>query len=95
MAAPPPTRGAPAAQAEKRPISQTQRCGLRRDQGGQFVQDPPAHFLGSNRRASALTIIKSQPLAFQLFARHAVLFLKIVDDVLLLLAEPSREGNQQ
>ena len=36
-----------------------------------------------------------QPFASQLLAEHAVLFLKIVDDLLLLLVQPAREGNQK
>jgi hypothetical protein len=51
---------------------------------GQFLQPTPAQFLGSDRQAQALVVAKTQPLASQLLAQQAVLFLKIIDDVLLL-----------
>jgi hypothetical protein len=60
-----------------------QRC--RRHDGGQFLQPTPAQFLGSDRQAQALVVAKTQPLAPELLAQHAILFLKIVDDILLAL----------
>jgi hypothetical protein len=60
-----------------------QRC--RSHHGAQLLKRPPAQLLGPHGQASALVVIKMQPLASQLLAQDAVLFLKIVDDVLLLL----------
>lgn len=53
--------------------------------GSQFLKHPPAQFLGSDSQASALIIVETQPLACELFAKNTVLFVKIFDDVLLLL----------
>jgi hypothetical protein len=54
----------------------------------------PAHFLGPHRLASVLIVVEAQPLTAELFAQYAILFLKIVDDILLVLVQPAREGNQ-
>ena len=62
--------------------------------GRQFMKHTPAQFLVPDRQASALRVVKTQPLASQLFAQYAVLLLKILDDSLLLLVEPASEGNQ-
>src|SRR5215471_7889422 len=69
-----------------------ERC---RHDGGQFMKHTPAQFLGSDRQASALIVVKTQPLASELFAQDAVLFLKIVEGILLALVQPASEGNQQ
>jgi hypothetical protein len=45
----------------------------------------PAQFLGSDRLASTLIIVEAQPLARELFAQYAVLFLKILQGILLPL----------
>ena len=49
------------------------------------MKHTPAQFLGPDRQASALIVVKTQPLASELFTQNAVLFLKIVDDILLPL----------
>ena len=67
-------------------------CG--RHQGGQFLKHAPAQFLGPDGQAPPLVVVKTQPLATKLFAQDAILFLKIVDDILLLFVQPAREGNQ-
>ena len=64
-------------------VPSQQRC--RRHDGSQFLKHTPAQFLGSDRQASALIIVKAHPLASELFAQNTVLFVKIFDDVLLLL----------
>jgi hypothetical protein len=53
----------------------------------------PAQVLGSNGQAAALVVAKTQPLAPGLPAQHAILFLKIVDDVLVPLVQPASQGN--
>jgi len=57
------------------------------------MKHTPTQFLGPDRQASALVIVKTEPLASQLLAQHAVLLLKIIDDVLLLLGQPPSQGN--
>ena len=59
------------------------------------MKDAPAQFLGSDRQASTLVVVKTQPLASKLFAQDAVLFLKIVDNILLSLVQPACQGNQK
>jgi len=49
------------------------------------MKHTPTQFLGPDRQASALVIVKTEPLASELLAQHAILFLKIVDDILLPL----------
>jgi hypothetical protein len=59
---------------------------------GKFLQHMPAQFLGSDRQAPTLVVAKPQSRTSELLAQHAILFPKIVDDVLLLLVQPSRQG---
>jgi hypothetical protein len=59
--------------------------GRRRHDGRQIMKHAPAQFLGPDRQASALIIVKTEPLASMLLAQDPVLFLKIVDDILLAL----------
>jgi hypothetical protein len=68
--------------------------GLRRNDRGDFAeQAPPEHFrLG--RQASALTVVQAEAFGSQLLA-HLVFFAEIIDGVALLLAQPSRNRNQQ
>ena len=66
-----------------------------RHDGRQIMKHAPAQFLGPDCQASALIVIEMQPLASQLLSQHAVLFLKIVDDILLPLVQPACKGNQK
>ena len=68
--------------------------GGRRHEGGQFLKCAPPQFPGSHRQASALVVVEAQPLTSELFAQHAILFLKIVDDILMVLVQPAGERNQ-
>jgi len=47
------------------------------------MEHPSAQFPGSDRQAPSLVVAKTQPLVSELFTENAVLFLKIVDDILL------------
>jgi hypothetical protein len=49
------------------------------------MKHAPAQFLGSDRQASPLIVVKAKPLTFELFAQQTVLFLEIVDHILLSL----------
>ncbi len=56
------------------------------------MKHTPTQFLGSDRQPAALIVVKAQPLASELLAQDTVLFLKRVDEVLLLLArKPASE----
>ena len=68
---------------------------FRRNQGGQFMKHTPAQLLGLDDLSPALIVIQAQSFACELWAQYAVLFLEIVDDLLLLLAQAARERNQQ
>ena len=69
-----------------------QRC--RCHDGGQFLQQTPAQFLGSDRQAQALVVAQAQPLASELFTQDPVLFLKVIEGILLPLVHPASKGNQ-
>src|SRR5215467_10087051 len=60
-------------------------AALLRHDRGQFIKHAPAQFLGPDCQAPALVIAKTEPLASELFAQHAVLLLQIVDHILLAL----------
>jgi len=66
-----------------------------RHQGTQFLKRAPTQLLGPHGQAPTLVVIKMQPLSSELFAEDDVLFLKIVDDILLVFVQPASEGNQQ
>src|SRR5215472_5666343 len=66
------------------PAMPAQQCCWRHDRG-QFIKHAPAQFLGPDCQAPALVIVKTEPLASELFAQHAVLLLQIVDHLLLAL----------
>jgi hypothetical protein len=68
---------------------------LRRDQGGQFVKHPAAQFLGLDRPATAPVVVQAQPSSPELFPKNSVFLLEVVDDLLRLLVQPAREGDQQ
>jgi len=71
------------------PGQQRGRC----HDGAQLMKHPPAQFLGPDGQGAALVVAKAQSLTSQLLAQHAILFLKIVDDLLLLLVQPASQGN--
>jgi hypothetical protein len=55
------------------------------------MEHPPAQFLGPDCKRRRF-VVKTQPLASELFTQNPVLFLKIVDGILLpLVNQPARE----
>jgi hypothetical protein len=69
--------------------------GLRCDESGEFVQHPAAQLLSLDCQTTALVIVQAQPSIAELFPKHSVFFLEVVDDVFLVLVQPAREGNEQ
>jgi hypothetical protein len=47
------------------------------------------------RATSALLIVQAHPLTAELFAKEAIFFLELFNDILLLLVHPTRQGNQE
>jgi len=70
-----------------------QRIGC--DDGSHFSEDPTAQLLGFDGQAPALVVAESKPLAPELLPENPILFLEIVNDVALLLAEPAGNRDQQ
>ncbi len=70
-----------------------QKC-LRGDNSGQFVKDSSAQLFGLNCQAPVLVIVQARPIAAELFAKDAVLFPELINDLLLLLVHPAGQGNQ-
>src|SRR6516165_4115071 len=60
-----------------------ERCGCHNR--GQIIKHTPAQFLGPDGQASPLVVAKPHSLTSELLPQHAILFLKVVDDVLLLV----------
>src|SRR5262249_14821863 len=52
------------------------------------------NFLALTAKCRRCSSLKPQPLGSALFPQDTILFLKIVDDVLLLLVHPASQGNQ-
>jgi hypothetical protein len=68
---------------------------LRRDDSGQFMKYAPAELPGLDGQSTALVIIQARPLSSELLPQHTVLFLEVVDDILLRLAQAAGERDQQ
>jgi hypothetical protein len=75
--------------------------GLRTVPRWEFEEALPVHRHIQERQeadlhgqAPALTIVLAQPFGADLFAKDAVLFLKILDDLLLLLVHPTDDGKR-
>ena len=63
--------------------------------GSKLVKHATPQPLGPNSQAPALVIIQSQAFAPKLFTKGAVFLLKVVVDILLLLAHLSGKRNQE
>jgi hypothetical protein len=69
--------------------------GLRRNDRSDFAKKAPPERLRLSRQAPALIVVQAEAFGSQLLAQHLVFFAEIVDGVALLLAQPSRNRNQQ
>jgi hypothetical protein len=54
----------------------------------------PSEWLGFGRQSSALKVGEPDTSGPELFPQHAVLFLKIIDDIALLLVHPTGERDE-
>ena len=63
---------------------------IRSDQSRHFLQQFPAKLLSLGREAAALLVVQVERAA-QLLAENAVLLLQLVEDLLLLPVEPTRQ----
>jgi hypothetical protein len=68
---------------------------IRRDERADVLECAPAERLGFRGQADALIVGESHPPGAELLPQHAVLSLKIVDDIELLLVEPAGEGGEE
>ena len=55
----------------------------------------PADELGFARKSDSLRVGKAPGFAAQLFEQHAILFLEIIDDVLLVPVHPAGHGDEK
>ena len=69
--------------------------GLRRNDRGDFAKQAPPEHLRLGRQAPALIVVQAEAFGSQLLAQHLVFLAEIIDGVALLLAQPSRNRNQQ
>lgn len=69
--------------------------GLRRNDRGDFAKQAPPENLRLGRQAPTLIVVQAEAFDSQLLAQHLVFFAEIIDGVALLLAQPSRNRNQQ
>ena len=63
--------------------------GVRRHNRGDVPQDAPSKCLGFRRQTTALIVREPQTSGTELFPQSAVLLLKVVNDVALLLIDPT------
>ena len=69
--------------------------GVRCDERSEVAERPATHGLGFRCQAATLHIGEPQPPRGELFAKDAVFFLEIVDDVALLLVDPPSNGDDE
>jgi len=67
---------------------------VRRHDRGDLAQHPSPHCPGLRGEPTALVVGEAQASGSELFAQDAILFLKIIDDVTLLLVDPAGERDQ-
>jgi len=67
--------------------------GLRRNDGGDFPQQPTPEHLRFDRQA-ALIVVQPGALSAELLPQHPFLFAEVIDGVALLLAQPTGDRNQ-
>ena len=68
---------------------------IRRHDGPNPRERPPAERLGFRGQADALIVGESHPPGTELLTQHAVLSLEIVDHVALLLMDPAGQGGEE
>ena len=66
---------------------------IRRHQGVHLAENTSAQFPGLGGQAPALIICESRSLPSELLSEHTTLLLQVVDDQLLLMIEPARQGD--
>jgi len=71
-----------------------QQC-LRSHDGRYLSQDLPPQFRCLRRKSAALSITEPQSVIADLFSQHSIFFHQIVDDVMLMLVHPPRNGSDQ
>lgn len=64
---------------------------IRRENRGDVPQDAPAECRGLRRQTTTLSVREPEPSGAQLFPQGAVLVLEAVNDVTLLLVDPTCE----
>ena len=74
------------------PVPRQQR--VRRHNRGDVPQHAPFECLGFRRQSSALRVGEPDTSGPELFPQHAVLLLKIIDDIALLLVHPTGERDE-
>ena len=77
---------------DESPVPCQQR--IRRHDRGELAQQPSSQCPGFRGEPTALVVSEAQATGAELFPQDAVLFLKIVDDVALLLVDPAGERDQ-
>ena len=74
-------------------FSMPSQKGFWRYDGGCFRQDFAAQLLGAYGEAATLVIGKSKSTIANLFAQNTIFFDQIIDGMLLILVQPSRNGS--
>src|ERR1035438_4092171 len=69
--------------------------GIWSDERGQFPKAAPADELGFARQPDSLGVDEALGFATELFKENAILFLKVFDDRLLVLAHPAGDRDQE
>ena len=78
---------------DQRPVPRQQR--VRRHDRGNLAQQPSAECPGFRGEPTALIVGEAQAPGSEPFAQDAVLFLEIVDDITLLLVDPTSERDEK
>jgi hypothetical protein len=69
--------------------------GFRRNDCGNFPKNATPEHLRLDRQATALIVVQPEALSAELLPQHPILFAEVINDVALLLAQPTGDRNQQ
>ena len=69
--------------------------GVRSNQRRNFVESTPANSLATNRETAALIVGQSESFLAELLLEDSVLLPEILDDCVLLLADPASQGGDE
>ena len=76
-------------------LSMPTKDGVRSDERSNFGESPSSNSLAPHRKSSALSVGQSKSSATELLLQDSVLLAEIIDDRILLTADPAGQGGNE